>query len=176
MSAASRWARAVRRTTSSCAAVTAQRSGQHAAAVSSCASRARPTASRPLRHEWRVAGVLSFGIRNLEARLANVAALADYHQRRWRESAAGFARAFALMESSTDEARNCPIKSSARVSVAARVAAAQRLLTDLGFSPGGDPGELSLTDKGLPRATFAGVKVGLVLGRGVAHALRGNRN
>ncbi|MFL5304467.1 MAG: hypothetical protein ACJ8F1_04610 [Polyangia bacterium] len=250
-------------------------------------------------HEQRL------GIRNLEARLANVAALADYHQRRWRDSAAGFARAlaldprftvaatnlasaqlaigdaaaavktlapflapldvamyarlvadrdlaplldrpdvaatrasapgtaklkmtavdvtldgrfafstkyrlvaavrgeaswgscsrraelvlldsrgqvavrlplFSLTESSTDEARNCPIESSARVSVAARVAAAQRLLTDLGFSPGGDPGELSPTDKGLPRATFGGVKVGLVLGAGVARALRSNRD
>ena len=80
-----------------------------------------------------------------------------------------------MTESTTDEARDCPIKTSARAGVAGRVAAAQRLLTDLGFSPGGEPGELSTTETGLPRATFARAKVGLVIAGGVARALRGNR-
>jgi hypothetical protein len=74
-----------------------------------------------------------------------------------------------------DDARDCPIRKSARGAVAARVAAAQRLLTDLGFSPGGEPGELSLTEKGLPRATFARAKIGLVLAPGVARVLRGDQ-
>lgn len=79
-----------------------------------------------------------------------------------------------MSESTIDEARSCPIKRSARASVAARVAAAQRLLNDLGFSPGGETGELSLTDKGIPRATFARANVGLVMDTGVVRAMRGN--
>jgi hypothetical protein len=94
------------------------------------------------------------------------------------DSAGGVAARMLLLsmnEETIDEARNCPIEPSARRSVAARVAAAQRLLTDLGFSPGGEPGELSLTERGMSRAKFAQAKIGLVIGAGVARALRGNR-
>jgi hypothetical protein len=83
---------------------------------------------------------------------------------------------FSMRESTADEAHDCPLKASARGAVAARVAAAQRLLTDLGFSPGGEPGELSMTERNMPRATFARAKLGLVLGPGVARALRGNQD
>jgi hypothetical protein len=83
-------------------------------------------------------------------------------------------RLYDTSESTTDEEHGCPIAKSARPRVAARVAAAQRLLTDLGFSPAGELGQQSTTDSGLLRRTFPHAKVGLVIGPKGVRALHGD--
>ncbi|HMF43943.1 MAG TPA: tetratricopeptide repeat protein [Polyangia bacterium] len=79
-----------------------------------------------------------------------------------------------LYSTTADEEHDCPIAKSERPRVAARVAAAQRLLTDLGFSPAGERGQVD-TEFASTRARFPRAKIGLVIGQQRVRALRGNR-
>jgi hypothetical protein len=82
---------------------------------------------------------------------------------------------FSYAEMTTDESDNCPFRRAAKGKIAARVAAGQRLLGDLGFSPiAGEEGALSTTEKGNSRALFARGKLGVVVGRDRIRALRGD--
>ena len=83
---------------------------------------------------------------------------------------------FSTSDMTNDEARDCPFKRAAKPKLAARVAAAQRVLTDLGFSvvAGGDAGVISTTEKGLPKASFPRAKLGLVMGTDRVRILRGD--
>jgi tetratricopeptide (TPR) repeat protein len=82
---------------------------------------------------------------------------------------------FSTDDMSNDEARDCPFKRAAKPRVAARVAAAQRVLTDLGFSlaPRGDEAIVSTTEAGRPQASFPRAKLELVLGTDRIRLLRG---
>ena len=82
---------------------------------------------------------------------------------------------FSHAEMTTDERDNCPFRRVARGKIGARVAAAQRLLADLGFSPAaGEEGAISTSEKGNPRALFARANFGVVIGRDRIRALRGD--
>jgi Tetratricopeptide repeat len=82
---------------------------------------------------------------------------------------------FSHAEMTTDEGDNCPFRRAAKGKIGARVAAAQRLLADLGFSPAaGEEGTVSTSEKGNPRALFARAKLGVVVGRDRIRALRGD--
>jgi tetratricopeptide (TPR) repeat protein len=83
---------------------------------------------------------------------------------------------FSTDDMSNDEARACPFKPAAKPRIAARVAAAQRVLTDLGFSiaSGRDEAVVSTTEAGRPKASFPRAKLGLVLGTDRVRILRGD--
>jgi hypothetical protein len=85
---------------------------------------------------------------------------------------------FSSAEMTPDDGDNCPFRRAARAKIGTRVAAAQRLLTDLGFSPlsppAGEEGDISTSEKGNPRALFARAKLGIVVGRDRIRALRGD--
>jgi len=82
---------------------------------------------------------------------------------------------FSYAEMTTDESDGCPFRRAARGKIGARVAAAQRLLADLGFSPAaGEEGAVSASERGNPRALFARAKLGVVVGRDRIRALRGD--
>jgi hypothetical protein len=75
----------------------------------------------------------------------------------------------------TDDGDNCPFRRAAKAKIGARVAAAQRVLADLGFSPAaGEEGAVSTSERGNPRALFARAKLGVVVGRDRIRALRGD--
>jgi hypothetical protein len=88
---------------------------------------------------------------------------------------------YAMDETTDDEPKDCPIARRALPRVRARVAAAQRLLVDLGFTPadgqgGAEKGVVSSgAGSGAARASFPKGKLGLVLGRSAARVLRGDR-
>jgi hypothetical protein len=67
-------------------------------------------------------------------------------------------------EKTTDRERSCPFVRAARTKIAARVAAAQRFLTDLGFSPAGGEAGTIAPAPGDPQAQFPHAKLTLVLG------------
>jgi hypothetical protein len=83
---------------------------------------------------------------------------------------------FSTSDMTNDEARDCPFKRAAKAKIAARVAAAQRVLTDLGFAvvAGGEDVTVSTTEKGLPKASFPRAKLGLVMGTDRVRILRGD--
>jgi hypothetical protein len=82
---------------------------------------------------------------------------------------------FSYAEMTADDGAGCPFRRAAKAKIGARVAAAQRLLADLGFSPAaGEEGAVSTSDRGNPRALFARAKLGVVLGRDRIRALRGD--
>ena len=82
---------------------------------------------------------------------------------------------YAASEMTTDEAHDCPFARPAKAKIAARAAAAQRLLADLGFGAAiGEAGTVSTTEPGAPRALFARGKLELVLGRERVRLLRGD--
>jgi hypothetical protein len=82
---------------------------------------------------------------------------------------------FSYVEMTADDGDNCPFRRAARAKIGARVAAAQRLLADLGFSPAaGEEGTVSTSEKGNPRVLFARAKLGVVVGRDRIRALRGD--
>ena len=82
---------------------------------------------------------------------------------------------FSYAEMTADDSGGCPFRRAARAKIGARVAAAQRLLADLGFSPAaGEEGAVSTSERGNPRALFARAKLGVVLGRDRIRALRGD--
>jgi hypothetical protein len=82
---------------------------------------------------------------------------------------------FSYAEMTTDEGDSCPFRRVARGKIGARVAAAQRLLADLGFSPAaGEEGAVSTSERGNGRALFARAKLGIVVGRDRIRALRGD--
>jgi hypothetical protein len=82
---------------------------------------------------------------------------------------------FTYAEMTTEDGDNCPFRRAAKGKIGARVAAAQRLLADLGFSPAaGEEGTVSTSEKGNPRALFARAKLGVVVGRDRIRVLRGD--
>jgi hypothetical protein len=83
---------------------------------------------------------------------------------------------FSTSDMTNDEARDCPFKRAAKAKIAGRVAAAQRVLTDLGFAvvAGGEDATVSTTEKGLPKASFPRAKLGLVMGTDRVRILRGD--
>jgi hypothetical protein len=82
---------------------------------------------------------------------------------------------FSRAEMTTDDSDGCPFRRAARGKIAARAAAAQRVLADLGFSPvAGEEGAVSTSERGNPRALFARGKLGVVVGRDGIRALRGD--
>jgi hypothetical protein len=82
---------------------------------------------------------------------------------------------FSYAEMTTDDGDNCRFRRAAKGKIGARVAAAQRLLADLGFSPAaGEEGVVSTSERGNERALFARAKLGVVLGRDRIRALRGD--
>lgn len=76
-------------------------------------------------------------------------------------------------EMTTDQAQGCPFVRAARPRIAARVAAAQRVLADLGFSPAAGEAGVITNGPGDPRAQFPQAKLTLVLGRERARVLVG---
>jgi len=82
---------------------------------------------------------------------------------------------FSYAEMTADDSGGCPFRRAARAKIGARVAAAQRLLADLGFSPAaGEEGTVSTSEGGNSRALFARAKLGVVVGRDRIRALRGD--
>jgi hypothetical protein len=82
---------------------------------------------------------------------------------------------FSYTEMTADDSEGCPFRRTAKAKIGARVAAAQRVLADLGFSPvAGEEGTVSTSDRGNPRAVFARAKLGVVVGRDRIRALRGD--
>jgi hypothetical protein len=82
---------------------------------------------------------------------------------------------FSYAEMITEGGDHCSFRRAAKAKIGARVAAAQRLLADLGFSPvAGEDGTVSSSERGNPRALFARAKLGVVVGRDQIRALRGD--
>jgi hypothetical protein len=82
---------------------------------------------------------------------------------------------FSYAEMTADDSEGCPFRRTAKGKIGARVAAAQRVLADLGFSPvAGEEGTVSTSERGNPRALFARAKLGVVVGRDRIRALRGD--
>jgi hypothetical protein len=76
-------------------------------------------------------------------------------------------------EMTTDQAHGCPFVRAARPKISARVAAAQRVLADLGFSPAAGEAGAITNGPGDPQAQFPQAKLTLVLGSERARILAG---